>query len=219
MVNTAQKQALIDRLSRVGEAMCRTIGPQCEVVIHDLDDLDHSIVWIMGAVTERKVGGCMTRRGLSVVHSGRTKDNYTYTTRTRSGKTVRSTLIFLKDNNRLSIGVEINFDTSPFVAFRHTLETLTDPDEMYDFQDAFIDDAPEMLETILEKAVESTGKPAAQMTKADRLRVVQMLDEAGALEFRKAIPTVASYLGVTRFTIRNYLNEIHEKNNDDEIGG
>ena len=107
--------------------------------------------------------------------------------------------------------MEINFDTSPFVAFRRALETLADPDEAYNFQNAFIDDAPEMLETMLQEAVDFIGKPTAQMSKADRLRVVQMLDEAGAFEFRKAIPTVASCLGVTRFTIHNYLNELRDK--------
>ena len=59
-------------------------------MIHDLSDMEHSIVWIMGGVTERKVGGCMTSRGLSLLHSGKTADNYNYTTRTRSGKMVRS---------------------------------------------------------------------------------------------------------------------------------
>ena len=207
-----QKQAVINMLTQVGEVFYRTIGPQCEVVIHDLSDMEHSIVWIMGTVTERNVGGCMTSRGLSLFHSGQTADNYNYTTRTRSGKMVRSSLAFIKDEQgRPFASVEINFDTSPFVAFRHALETLADPDEAYDFQDAFIDDAPEMLDTLVQKTVEFIGKPTAQMNKADRLRAVQMLDEAGAFELRKAIPAIAGYLGVTRFTIHNYLNEIRDK--------
>ena len=208
----SRKSAVIDVLIRVGEATYRTIGPQCEVVIHDLSDMEHSIVWIMGAVTERNVGGCMTSRGLSLFHSGKTADTYTYTTRTRSGKMVRSSLVFIKDEQGCPFAsLEINFDASPFVAFRHILETLTDPDEVYDFHDAFIDDAPQMLETMLRQSVELIGKPMSQMSKADRLRVVQILDEAGAFELRKAVPAVAGYLGVTRFTIHNYLNEIRNK--------
>jgi predicted transcriptional regulator YheO len=216
MVDEAQKAAIINTLRQVGEALCRTIGPQCEVAIHDLADMEHSIVWIMGDVTGRKIGGCMTSRGLSLVRSGKTQDNYNYTTRTRDGKMVRSSLVFVKDESRRPVvSLEINFDTSPFVAFRHTLEALADPDEAYDFQDAFIDDAPQMLETMLHQAVGFIGKPVAQMNKADRLRVVQILDEAGAFELRKAIPAVASYLGVTRFTIHNYLNEIREQTTPD----
>ena len=211
-MNSYQKLASINMLTRVGEALCRTIGAQCEVVIHDLTDLEHSIVWIMGSVTERKVGGCMTARGLSLVRSGKTADNYNHTTLTRSGKMVRSSLIVMKDDQvRPNVCVEINFDTSPFVAFRRALETLADPDEVYDFQNAFIDDAPQMLETMLQEAVDFIGIPTAQMNKADRLRVVQVLDDAGAFEFRKSILAVAGYLGVTRFTIHNYLNELREK--------
>jgi len=216
-MNDYQKMTSINMLIQIGEAMCRTIGPLSEVVVHDLTDLDHSIVWIMGEVSERQVGGCMTARGLSLVRSGKIADSYNYTTRTRSGKTVRSSLIFLKDNQGQPFaGMEINFDTSAFVAFRRTLETLTDPDEVYDFQDAFIDDAPQMLDAMFQKAVDFVGKPTSQMTKADRLRVVEILDEAGLLELRKAIPTVAGFLGVTRFTIHNYLNEIREKSPPEE---
>ncbi len=215
-MNEAQKQTTLRMFSQVGEALCRTIGAQCEVVVHDLADLEHSIVWIMGSVTERNIGGCMTGRGLALVRSGKTTDNYNYTTRTRSGKMVRSSLVFIRDKRDRPVAcMEINFDTSPFVAFRRALETLADPDEAYDFQDAFIDDAPQMLETMLRRAVEFIGKPTAQMSKADRLRLVQALDEAGAFEFRKAIPTVAGYLGVTRFTIHNYLNELRGRSTPD----
>ena len=212
-----RKAALINTLTQVGEALCRTVGPQCEVVIHDLDDMERSIVWIMGSATGRKVGGCMTSRGLSLVRSDKTADRFNYTTRTRDGKMVRSSLVFVKDEQGTPfISVEINLDTSPFVAFRHVLESLADPDEAYDFHDAFIDDAPEMLETMLQKAVAFVGKPVSQMSKSDRLRVVQTLDEAGALELRKAIPAIACYLGVTRYTIHNYLNEIRRDTAPDD---
>jgi predicted transcriptional regulator YheO len=207
-----QKLRLINRFIQVGEAVYRTIGPQCEVVVHDLIDMEQSIVWIKGTVTERNLGGCMTARGLSLVRAGRTEDSYNYSTRTRSGKMVRSSLIFVNDaSGNPLICMEVNFDASPFVAFRRALETLADPLEAYDFHDAFIDDAPQMLETMCQRAVDFVGKPTAQMDKSDRLRVVQLLDDAGAFELRKAIPSIASYLGVTRFTIHNYLNEIRGK--------
>lgn len=211
-MNDAQKSRIINRFIQVGEAVYRTIGPQCEVVVHDLADMEQSIVWLKGTVTERNLGGCMTARGLSLVRAGRTEDNYNYSTRTRSGKMVRSSLVFVNDEQgQPLVCMEINFDASPFVAFRRALETMADPDEVYDFQDAFIDDAPQMLETMCQKAVDFIGKPTAQMDKIDRLRVVQILDDAGAFELRKAIPAIAGYLGVTRFTIHNYLNEIRGK--------
>jgi predicted transcriptional regulator YheO len=211
-MDDSRKTAIINVLVQAGEAFCRTVGPQCEVVIHDLADMEHSIVWIMGAVTGRKVGGCMTAKGLSLVRSGSSANSHSYTTRTRDGKMVRSSLIFIKDRRgRPFAGMEVNFDASPFVAFRQTLEKIADPDEAYDFQDAFIDDAPQMLNKMLERAIGLIGKPVTQMNKADRLRFVKILDEAGVFELRKATPAVANYLGVTRFSIHNYLNEIRNR--------
>jgi predicted transcriptional regulator YheO len=174
--------------------------------------MEQSIVWIKGEVTERKVGGCMTAQGLLLVRTGQTEDSYNYTTRTRSGKMVRSSLIFTKDEpHDPAACMEINFDASPFVAFRRALETMADPAEAYDFHDAFIDDVPQMLESMFKRAVDFIGKPTTQMDKLDRLRVVQLLDDAGAFELRKAIPAIAGFLGVTRFTIHNYLNQIRGK--------
>lgn len=214
-MDETQKAITIGMLMQMGEAVGRTIGPHCEVVIHDLVDMEHSIVWVMGNVTERRVGGCMTSRGLSLVRAGKTEDNYNYTTRTRSGKMVRSSLVFIKDEcGDAFASIEINLDTGPFVAFQQVLRTLADPDETYDFHNAFIDSAPEMLESMLQDAVGLIGKSAAQMNKTERLRVVQMLDEAGAFEFRKAVTTVAEYLGVTRHTIHNYLNEIRASSDE-----
>ena len=211
------KAGWIESLTSVGDALVRTIGPQCEVVLHDLADMEHSIIWIKGDVTGREVGGCLTSRGLSLVRAGNTDTNFHSVTRTRDGKTVRSSLSFFRDRKgQPALCVEINFDTSPFVAFRRTLEGLADPDDAYDFHDAFLSDAPEMLESMLDRAIGLTGKPVAQMSKGDRMRVVQMLDDAGMLEFRKAIPTVARYLGVTRFTIHNYINELRDRNRQAE---
>jgi predicted transcriptional regulator YheO len=74
-MDDAQKLLLLEQFIQVGEAICRTIGPHCEVVLHDLADMEQSIVWVKGTVTERTVGGCMTARGLSLVRAGQTEDS------------------------------------------------------------------------------------------------------------------------------------------------
>ena len=48
--------------------------------------------------------------------------------------------------------------------------------------------------------------PLAELPRPDKQRAVRLLEEAGAFSYRKAVETVAGALGVSRFTVYNYLN-------------
>ena len=51
-------------------------------------------------------------------------------------------------------------------------------------------------------------KPAKTMNKAERLRLVKLLKEKNAFEFYKAVPYISNRMGVTRYTVYNYLNQL-----------
>jgi vacuolar-type H+-ATPase subunit F/Vma7 len=56
-------------------------------------------------------------------------------------------------------------------------------------------------------AVESELRaPLAELSREDKQRAVKLLDERGAFQLRKAVEEVADALGVSRFTVYNYLN-------------
>jgi hypothetical protein len=50
------------------------------------------------------------------------------------------------------------------------------------------------------------GGPLAQLPRAGKQQAVRLLEERGAFEMRRSAETVAEALGVTRFTVYNYLN-------------
>ena len=60
------------------------------------------------------------------------------------------------------------------------------------------------------------GKPVREMTKADRLRVIEHLKGMDAFSYRRAVPYVASHLGVSRYTIYKYLDEVSAKPSDEK---
>ncbi|MFZ2034059.1 MAG: PAS domain-containing protein, partial [Candidatus Dormiibacterota bacterium] len=51
-----QLPALFELLGRVANAAVSTIGADCEVVVHDLREPEHSVVAISGTLTGRQVG-------------------------------------------------------------------------------------------------------------------------------------------------------------------
>jgi selenocysteine lyase/cysteine desulfurase len=60
---------------------------------------------------------------------------------------------------------------------------------------------------LVERAVTSVGVPVELMKKSHKTRVVRLLDDAGLFLIRDSVDYLAGVLGVTRFTIYNYLNE------------
>ncbi|MEC3916332.1 helix-turn-helix domain-containing protein [Nocardia sp. CDC160] len=62
------------------------------------------------------------------------------------------------------------------------------------------------LEKLLDEVAAELGGPLTGLPRADKQRAVRLLEERGAFTFRKSAETVAAALGVTRFTVYNYLN-------------
>lgn len=54
------------------------------------------------------------------------------------------------------------------------------------------------------------GSPLAELSRDRKQQAVRMFEEGGAFSYRKSVETVAAALGVSRFTVYNYLNRDRE---------
>jgi hypothetical protein len=54
------------------------------------------------------------------------------------------------------------------------------------------------------------GTSLAGLDRAGKQRAVRMLEESGAFSYRKSVEAVAAALGISRFTVYNYLNRDRE---------
>ncbi|WP_055525843.1 helix-turn-helix domain-containing protein [Streptomyces graminilatus] len=62
------------------------------------------------------------------------------------------------------------------------------------------------LDHILAALERGHGKPLAELDRKAKQEIVRMLEARGAFSVRHGVETVASALGVSRFTVYNYLN-------------
>jgi HTH domain len=62
------------------------------------------------------------------------------------------------------------------------------------------------LERMISAVERELGAPLAVLSREDKQRAVRLLDGRGAFTLRKAVEDVADALGVSRFTVYNYLN-------------
>lgn len=59
---------------------------------------------------------------------------------------------------------------------------------------------------LAEMARQYDGRPLSELDRTEKQRLVALLEERGAFTVRHGVETVASALGVSRFTVYNYLN-------------
>lgn len=64
----------------------------------------------------------------------------------------------------------------------------------------------ESLEHILGELERRHGKPLAELDRKAKQEAVRTLEARGAFSLRHGVETVAAALGVSRFTVYNYLN-------------
>jgi hypothetical protein len=62
------------------------------------------------------------------------------------------------------------------------------------------------IDELIQMAEAQIQLPITQMSRAQKQQVVRFLDERGAFNLKKSVETVADALGVSRFTVYNYLD-------------
>ena len=70
---------------------------------------------------------------------------------------------------------------------------------------------------MIQNAIASVGKNAADMTREEKVGIVAYLETKGAFLIRYSVEHVAELLGMTKYTIYNYLDEIRNKQQDAEV--
>ena len=205
----------LEMLSGIAQCIAKHFGPNCEVVLHDLTrSYDNTIVAIWnGHVTGRKIGGGGTNTGLEILRGmAEPVDQYNYINSTQDGRTLRSSSKYIKDKDgRIAGSLCINFDITDLLAGQAATQYLTRPEvQEASNVEVFTSNVDELLDVMLQDAVKKTGKPLDALNKEDKVSVVRYLDEKGAFLIKKSAEHVADFLGISRFTVYNYLNELQE---------
>ena len=116
---------------QLARGIAQQFGSNCEVVVHDLDsnDVEHSIVAIEnGHVSGRRVGDGPSHIVLEALRGdcARLEDRLAYLTRSDDGKILKSSTIYIRDDDGRAIGVfAINYDITLMLAMENMLRQFT----------------------------------------------------------------------------------------------
>jgi predicted transcriptional regulator YheO len=196
-------------LTALLKALAAQWGEKCEVVLHDWSvGYEQTIVAIEGHVTGRKVGDCGSNLGLEVMRGTvQNGDIYNYVTQTKDGKILRSSTVYIKNKEHKPIGALcINFDISDLMTAKKTIESLImNRGETAEY---FASDVNDLLDFLIQESIKLVGKPVTYMTKEDKLKALDYLDEKGAFLITKSGNKICQFFDISKYTLYNYLDEI-----------
>jgi predicted transcriptional regulator YheO len=214
--------SLIAALGEIVGPLAEALGPDTEVFLHDLSRIPNSMVALGGNVTGRTIGGPMTDLLLRHLRQGNTDNLMRYRTQIRGQRTLRSSTIFVKDDAGQPVAcLRLNTDVTGWSQAHELLGQIIgswDPaltaaplpvrDDKGDGTENFMQTVEELTATTVRDAIDSVGVPVDLMQKRHKAEVVRQLDAVGLFLIRDAVDYVAQALGVSRYTIYNYLSDL-----------
>ncbi|WP_424236951.1 helix-turn-helix transcriptional regulator [Bhargavaea ginsengi] len=207
-----EHQNIFNRYIPIADMIAATFGSRCEVVIHNLRDLESSLIYITGNVTGRKIGAPTTEVILKELMNQEDGigDMLGQVTRTEDGKFIRTSTSFIRDSRGKVIGfMGINFDISAFAEMEFVISEFTAGmnDAVAPPKESYAQTVGEVFEKLIDDALREVGVPIEKMKKSDKVRFVKKLEENGVFLIQGAAERISAVLGVTKQSVYNYLDE------------
>lgn len=202
-------------VSKILDLLEHHLGDTSEIVYHDLTKpYEHTIADIRnGGITGRQVGGCGSNLGLEVIRGTvKNGDKFNYITHTKGGRILRSSTIYLRNEAQVVGAICINTDISDSMrleSFIHQYNGYTlQSDSGPRVDEHFAQNVSEILETFIQDAQALVGTMAPLMSREERLKFLEYLDSKGAFLISKSSEHVCDFLGISKYTLYNYLETI-----------
>ncbi len=211
------KQELLPYIP-VAQLLVQTFGPDCEVVLHDLDTPAHSVVYVENpSVTGRKVGESFDQLVKQVILSDDLEENFVanYYFTAPNGKYIRSSSLLIKDaRGHLTGAMCINLDTTKLTQSLAFLQAFLPPEpQKQPAQEMPADEAKAHISVMIENLMDNIIGPGGgqKLSRDERIEKVRFMEEKGLFLMKGSVEQAAEKLGVNKVTIYSYLDEVRGK--------
>lgn len=208
-------QPIFDLAIRTADMLVKMFGSRCEVAVHDFSDLKKSLIHIAGNVTGREIGSPITDLVLNELAKQKRdiEDIPNYKTQSKKGNIMKSATIFLRDHEDKVIGALcLNYDISLLMQFGGEIEEFINFDEQQAKSENFFTSVQDVTHEMVEQVLHGFKKAPSLMSLDEKVECVRQLEEKGTFLIKGATDYVASVLGVSKFTVYNYLQKIRTIN-------
>lgn len=209
-------QRYYDLFKPVMIAMQSLIGDSSEFILHDLSELQSAVTLVVGSITGRQIGAPTTNLVMEALekYGDDAEDMMGYLSVSKDGRRLKSYTIFIRDEKGKIVGCFCcNIDLTDYKIMENMLKNfcaINDPmeEEKKSKTEVFAQEISDVVEDIIKYEINCYGKPVPHMNRADKLQLVALLESKGVFDVKGAADIVSHYMGVSVFTVYNYIKEI-----------
>lgn len=212
MIRNDEDSKILQSYIPIADMIVATFGSNCEVVIHDLRNVQASLIYIKGSITGRELGAPTTEVILKELRcfGDDVKDMLGRTSQTRDGKFLKTSTSFIRNHDGKVIGfLGINFDITAFSMVNQIISEFSVTRDLdmigQTMNESYAKNIEEIFENLIENTLLDIRVPISDMTREDKVFFVKKLDEKGAFLIHGSVERIAAVLGVSKQTIYNYL--------------
>ena len=210
-------ESLMTTLAQLAHGLARQFGDSCEVVVHDLspDKVNNSITVIEnGHVSSRKQGDGPSHIVLEALkHDPATlADRLAYLTRTHDGRILKSSTMYIRDDKgKVAAIFAVNYDITSLLAIEGSIRSLIAAGEETKEPESIPLNVNDLLDELIAQSIKLVGKPAAMMSKDEKIRAIQFLNQSGAFLITKSGDRVTKEFGISKYTLYSYIDASKEE--------
>lgn len=211
-LNQSDKE-LLHAFEPVVTGIAKAFGPNCETVLHSLEDPKHSCVMIEnGYITGRKVGSPLTDLAIEIlgkVNSIRSNIVGAYYNKTDDGRPLKSATILIRNPAGKLIGFMcINIDLSvPLIDFMKGYLPGVHDFAKENVSEHFPSNIDDLVGKTIDLIMTGINHKRQISSKEKNKLIVKELYARGLFNVRGIIDVIAKQMGTSRYTVYNYLRE------------
>lgn len=220
-----ERNRLIESYIPMVEFIAKMMGDNCEVVLHDITNPEHSVIAIKnGHISGREIGSPLTDLSLQFLKGKHyINQNFicNYKANSKNRKMLRSSTFFIKDNTNEIIGMLcVNIDITSMIETRNFLNKMihTEGDkdqslskevvgnnDLFENLEESIDD---VMSSIIKKVINNHPIVPERMSPEEKIQIVKELNDKGIFLLKGGVSEVAKHLDTSDATIYRYLAKI-----------
>lgn len=196
---------LLEQLKLIAQGLGETFAPFCEVVVHDLQDPACSIQAIHNSLSGRQVGGPTTELGLArIADADYPQVIANYANRFPDGRQAKSTSIGIKDEHGQYVAALcLNIDLTLFQSLQSAVGQFVSVDQRVN--ESLDTGSAESIRACIDQFAARLASTPRSLKAEDKRALLKELKDAGYLQIRKSMETVAQHLGVSRAAVYSYI--------------
>jgi len=207
---TIVDREILNSYAHIINGLADYLGSGYEIVLHSLEDYEHSVINIInGEHTGRVKGVPITDLALEMLEkiSREKKDYISYFTTNKKGEPLKSSTIAIRGEKNRIIGLlcmNLYLNTS-FLDIMKVFIPGTQSDTNQLSMENFVDNSDELIESTLKKVRESVMRNDEISVSNKNKIIIYKLDDYGIFNIKDSILKVAELLDISKNTVYMHI--------------